>query len=105
MPKLSALQQAILFVPFIGPPASRWRDVCAVYCARKKYRVIAVVSAWADVIAMTQSGHATVVVVGERGHLPPDREPRLEVVTEENEVPQLPAQRRLVRRRNLAEDR
>jgi hypothetical protein len=98
------MPDSILFIPS-GPGARRWREICAGYCARKKYRIVAIVSVWSDVVTMTRSGRAGVVVVGDRRHLPRDRVPRIEVVTEEVVEPVLPAQRRLVRRKNPAEDR
>lgn len=72
---------AIIFVP--PDPASRpWLVIDAQYCARKDYQVVAVATDWNDVLRMLKDDDIDVVVVGRREHLPPDRTPRLEIVTE-----------------------
>ncbi len=83
MPKLTAVQ-AILFVPLAGPSAKRWLRACYDFAARRGYNVVSVVRNWPDVFEMIRADRATVVVVGRREHLPRERSPRLEVVTEEH---------------------
>lgn len=93
----SALLNAVLFVPCAGPAAARWLKVCGEFADRKGYKVVSIVKAWDDVVRMVHAGQATIVVVGRRDHLPENRMPRMEVVTETE--PQLPPeQRRPVRR-------
>lgn len=74
---------AIIFVP--PDPASRpWLVICAQYCVRCGYHVVAVVSDWEDVVRMLKDDGIDIVVVGRREHLPPDRTPRLEIITEQS---------------------
>ena len=90
---------AIVFIP-TGPSGSRWLTACTEYAVMRGYTIIAVVTVWADVLKVLRAGEATIVVVGQREHLPPEREPRLEVVTEEKTQPVMPPkQRRVIRRR------
>lgn len=91
------MSDAIIFVP-PGPAARPWLTICAAYCARKGYKVMAVVSNWDDVQRMLRDDGIEVVVVGRREHLPPDREQRIECVSEQGQET-LSATRRRPRRR------
>lgn len=75
--------QAVVFLPPGTPAAGQWTDACGEYVERRGYRLAAVCSAWADAIRMVINGLADVIVVGRRDHLPRDRKPRVEIVTEE----------------------
>lgn len=75
--------QAIVYVPPGIRSAGVWTDTCGEYVQRRGYRLAAVCSVWADVIRLLFGGKADVVVVGRRDHLPRDRKPRVEVVSEE----------------------
>lgn len=90
------LIQAVLFVPCAGQNAARWIDACAEHATKRGYKVVSIVKAWDDVIKMIRAGQATVVVVGRRDHLPRNRTPRLEFVTD-SEPEAAPEQRRPVR--------
>lgn len=94
---------AVLFIP-PGPSAERWRDLCGSYCHDHRYTIVAIATTWAAAFAMLISGEASVAVVGRRDHLPPDRTPRLEVVTEPQPVmpTRSPMSRRTVRRPRAA---
>jgi len=74
---------AIIYLPSGLQAAATWRDACAEYCQRRRYRVVAVVTAWADMVRMLVEGKADVGVVGRRDHLPRDRKPRLDIVVEQ----------------------
>lgn len=89
--------RCILFIP----PCHQfeyWRNVCFSYCVARRYAIVAVATTWESAQACLLRGDATVAVVGDRSHLPPDRAPRLEVVTEYGQEPQT-AERRRPRRR------
>lgn len=73
---------AVVFLPPGTPAAALWTDACGEYIQHRGYRLAAVCSAWADVVRLVFDGTADVVVVGRRDHLPRDRRPRVEVVTE-----------------------
>ena len=85
------MANAVIFVP--TPTAERWIKVCAEYAGNRRYTIVAVVSIWTDVVRMINDGHASVVVVAQRDHLHPRREPRVEVVTEMTSSP-APGRRR-----------
>lgn len=98
MPKLSALQQAILFIPVVGRSADYWIGVCHDYAERKGYKVVSIVRAWDDLVRMVRAGAAGVVVAGRREHLPRNRIPRIEFAIDPDQVAaQPPEQRRPVR--------
>lgn len=78
------MPDAIIFVP-PDPAARPWLTICAAYCARRGYHVVAVVADWDDVLRLLSHDSIGVVVVGQREHLPPDRAQRLEIVTEQHE--------------------
>lgn len=95
---------SVIYLP--AGEAAHWVQQCVTHCAVRGYTVIAIATDFADVIKMLMAGTAQVAVTGHRGMVPTDLIPRLEVVAEEQtHAPLAPAQRRLVRRRNLAEDR
>lgn len=92
------MPDALIFVP-PDPAARPWLTICAQYCARKKYTVKAVVSDWDDVIRLLREDGVEIVVVGRREHLPPQRAPRIECVTDQrSETLQPTTQRRPQRR-------
>lgn len=78
------MPDAILFVP--SSDFRRWLDLCGEYAARHGYTVIAVISDWDDVQSLARE-HSAVVIAGHRDHLPADRLPRIELVTEEALLP------------------
>lgn len=85
------MPNAVIFVP--TPTADRWIKVCAEYATSRRYTIVAVVSGWTDAVQMVTDGHASVLVVAQRDHLHPRREPRMEVVTEMTSAP-VPGRRR-----------
>lgn len=72
---------SIVFVPS-DQTARPWLIICAEHCARHGYHMVAVVSDWDDAWHMLRDGEAQVLVIGQRDHLPPDRLPRIEFVTD-----------------------
>lgn len=78
------MPNAVIYVPLSGSPAQRqrWRDLGAQACQRRRYRIVAVVSVWADAELMKRSGRAGVVVAALPEHFPADREPRDEAATD-----------------------
>lgn len=87
------MHTAIVLIPYAD--TQRWMMICAQYCAIRHYEIVAVVHAWVDAWQMIVDGRATVLVTGQRDHLPAGREPRLEVVTEhQNEPTSTPLNRR-----------
>lgn len=88
---------AVVFLPHGTPSAGRWTDTCGEYIQRRGYRLAAFATVWADVVRMVLTGAADVVVVGRRDHLPPDRTPRVEIITDS--APAADRQRRPQRRR------
>ena len=87
-------QRAIIF----GPPEDRerWEAECLAYCERQRYVVVSLIiggdEKWPAVRDALMTGVADVVVVASKDHLPSDRSPRIESVTEE--LPAIPARRR-----------
>lgn len=70
------------------PEWERYTRWCVHYCDRKDYVLVAVVEQrmggqYHDVEGMIMDGRVEVVVVPDRSHLPSERSPRVEVVTEE----------------------
>jgi len=91
--------RSIVLLPGADPAtAHRWMMICAEYCAARRYEVFAVVSVWADAWQLIHQGRASVLVVGSRDHLPPEFEPRVEVVAEQTTTPVSSARRRPKRR-------
>jgi len=78
--------RAIIYVPN-DEDQRKWDTACLAYCARRGYQVVARVvdgpGQWDQVFAMFKSGEAEVVVVARSLHLPSDRLPRIESVTED----------------------
>lgn len=93
----------VVFVPQ-GPQAGRWTDACAEYCQEHDYRIVAVASTWPAVMQLIWGGGVQVVVTARQDHLPPDREPRLEVIDEPQTHPRtdLPPDQRRTRRQSWA---
>lgn len=66
-----------------------YTDRCADYCNRKGLTPTAVVvddqdgGRWSEVVKMVTDGVVQVVVVADRDELPPDRTPRIDVVSEQ----------------------
>lgn len=90
------MPESIIFVPS-DSAAGPWLTICAAYCARKGYTVVAVASKWEDVVRLVKDDGIDVVVVGRREHLPADRPWRIETVTEQ--IPHDPPERRRPTRR------
>lgn len=88
--------RSIVFLP--NHVDSQWMQVCAAYCTAHRYEIVAVVHRWRDAMRLMDDGLATVLVTGRPDHLPPDREPRIEVVTEHQPEPESSARRRPKRR-------
>lgn len=91
------LTLAVVFVP-AGHEAVQFISQCMAYCANRGYQVAGVVTDnWTAAIASIMSCGGGVVVVARPEHLAPDREPRIEVVTQPgglHRVPATPRQRR-----------
>lgn len=91
--------RAVILIP-AGADADRWRDECWAYCERCGYEVATIVAAtadgWRTALEMWAVGQAEVIVAYRRGHLPAERVPRVEIVTEEPR--RQPGARRTVRR-------
>ncbi|HZM83749.1 MAG TPA: hypothetical protein VFC19_49150 [Candidatus Limnocylindrales bacterium] len=89
--------QAIIFVP-PDPAARPWITICAAYCVRRGYHVVAIVTDWDDVLRMLKDDDGIdVVVIGLWEHLPADRHQRIEAVCEPQ--PEDPPERRRPTRR------
>lgn len=76
------MPNSIIFVPSHVSDYQRWVDDCARHCNGEDHRVLAVVSGWADAFGYAADGRADLVVAARRDHLPPDRLPRLIVLSE-----------------------
>lgn len=87
--------RSIVFVPTHD---LHWMRVCAAYCAAHSYEIIAVAHRWRDAVKLINEGRATVLVAGRHDHLPQDREPRIEIVTDQQTTPVADARRRPKRR-------
>ena len=87
-------ERAIIF----GPPEDRerWEAECLAYCERHDLEVVGLViggdEKWPALREAMINGVADLVVVASKDHLPPDRRPRIESVTEEFSA--VPARRR-----------
>jgi len=79
--------RAIIYVPSPDEKA-RWWPIAVRHCDENRYLITGLVvgsadgDGWPDVIRMLADGDADLVVIGCRAHLPTDRLPRVEVVTE-----------------------
>jgi len=93
--------RCVLFIPS-GSGSRQWLAICAAYCETNHYEIIAIAAIWDDAIAILAAGEASVAVVGRRDHLPPDRTPRIEVVTEQPTDDPQPMRRRPHRRESAA---
>lgn len=84
----------------------RYTDRCAEYCNRLGLSLAAVVvdeldgGRWPEVARMLMDGIVQVVVVADRDELPPDRTPRVDVVSEQRRQ-MIPGQRSHCRPRFL----
>jgi hypothetical protein len=93
--------KAVIYLPAVD--TGRWERICLAWCEAQGYEVVARIvetgdaAAHADMFAMLSSGEADVGVVGSLDHLPPDRQPRVEVAQQSAGGP--PAQRRARRAR------
>jgi hypothetical protein len=76
---------AVIFIPLTDPSARQWAMMCFSHCARSGYTPVAVVHRWCDILQMILAGARPVVVVAKRDHIPGDRLPRIEVVSERPE--------------------
>jgi len=77
------LSNAVVFVPAGDPDYARWLMVCGDYCNSRGYEITAVVSDWADAMTLCTTAGVDIVVTARWDHLPPDRTPRLEIVTDQ----------------------
>ena len=78
------MTRAVMICPF-GPDRGLWLDECLEYCKVNDYEAASVAGAWADACAALASGEADIVVVARPEHLPADRQPRVEIVSERYE--------------------
>jgi hypothetical protein len=91
--------RCVLLVP-PGATHSYWRDRCGAYASKRGYLVVAVAATWDAAMDVILAREADVVVIGRQRDKPPDRLPRVEVVSEAPaEQPATPEQRRPIRRR------
>jgi hypothetical protein len=74
--------RAVIWIP-THADLYRWGAACAEYCARHGYELYGVIhGAWRDATRLLIAGDAQVAVIASREHLPPDRVPRIEIVSE-----------------------
>lgn len=93
------VHEALIFIPYHNDYARYWMVACWSYCMRHDYKPIAIVHDWADVVTYIMAGHLPVIVSARRDHLPCDRLPRFEAVSEEPAVPARPVPQRVRRQR------
>jgi hypothetical protein len=78
--------RAIIYCPSSASTARCLRR-CRQYCTEAGYSLVAEVDdgtgGWRYVMVLVARGMADIIVVDDRTHLPPDRTPRLEVVSEQ----------------------
>jgi hypothetical protein len=86
-------QPAIVYIP-AGLDAGDWSREAQSYADHRDYVVRHLVRHWREVQALMRINDQLVVLVSTRGHLPPDRLPRLEIVDEQEDRPAAPGQRR-----------
>lgn len=91
------MPNSILYLPDM-PGMDYWLDQCGLWCAQRRYPVVGVVHTWDAAVEMVFDGRAGIVVAGRRDHLPMNRSPRLEIVTEDPMPSMVIAQRRPARR-------
>lgn len=75
------MPNSVLFVPSLQ--SFQWLNPCADYSYRHGYEVEGVVSVWDDILNLILDGWRGVAVAGDRSHVPADRLPRWEFVSEE----------------------
>lgn len=90
-------QPAIAYIP-AGLDAAAWTPEMQAYAEQHGYVVRHLVRHWPEVEALLHLDDQLVVLVPTRGHLPPDRLPRIEIIDEEPQRPPAPGQRRPQRR-------
>lgn len=74
--------RAIIYVPQLYEVA-KYAATCIEHCARHGYEVVGLVHGdWAKAAALLTSSTAGIMVVARPDHLPPDREPRVEIADE-----------------------
>lgn len=87
---------ALIMAP-AGPRGARWRDECWEYCQRHGYEVIGVVPAdvvgWRAAMEAWLTGGVDVLVIRYRSHVPADRVPRVEIISEEEPPRRRPGSR------------
>lgn len=92
------LRCVLLVLP--GAAHEYWLNRCATYASKRGYLVVAVAAHWDAAMDVIFAREAEVVVIGRRRDMPPDRIPRLEVVSEApTGQPVTPEQRRPIRKR------
>jgi len=103
-------ERAIIYVPS-GPDSEMWEERCLRHVMEHRprpYRLVALVvdtdgRKFADVLQMTNTGRADVVVVADLDHLPPDRRPRIEVASQAPwRAPVVRRRARIIRRPNAS---
>lgn len=83
---------AAIYIP-TGADLNRWLTACTELAQARGWHADTLVRRWDDLVSLALSGRAPVAIVGTRGHLPPDRVPRIEAVDEQPPLT-VPAQRR-----------
>lgn len=86
-------QPAIAYIP-AGLDAAAWTPEMQAYAERRGYVVRHLVRHWPEVQALLRINDQVVILVPRRGHLPPSRLPRIEVIAEQDAGPPAPGQRR-----------
>lgn len=73
--------RAVLYVPR-GSEMLRWLGQLTDWTLKHGWRPLSYTSSWTELVALCASGQRELGVVATRGHLPPDRLPRLVVADE-----------------------
>jgi hypothetical protein len=90
--------RAVIYLPAVD--TGRWERICLAWCEAQNYEIVGRIvdvgdgTAHASMFAMLAHGEADVGVVGSLDHLPPDRQPRVEVAQPAPAAGGPPAQRR-----------
>ena len=82
---MSLVDHAVVFVPAAASDPEEFASIAAPCLERVEacgYAFAGIVRSWPDARQMLESGRAHVVVVASRSHLPRDRRPRIEAVTD-----------------------
>lgn len=91
------LPHAVIFIPAALHLVEHF-NACRLHCEAHGYQIAGLVTTtWDDALTMIWARAAGVVVVARREHLPPDREPRVEVAAEA-ETPSGHCRTRIIRR-------